>query len=101
MRVCWYLDEPHLTLQSLSEHRARTQHFKLLATRLTKKLDSTFPNQFELIIDAGAGTGASTKPLREVAAEIIGLDFSRPMLIQNDSKHRLQVILDYYLFRQM
>jgi len=72
------------------EYEAGTQHFELLAKRLAEKLDSTFPNQFELLIDAGAGTGASTKPLREIAAEIIALDFSRPMLIQNDSKHRLQ-----------
>jgi ubiquinone/menaquinone biosynthesis C-methylase UbiE len=70
------------------------QWFETPIGRLIKGYESKLilgmlaPGQGEIILDAGCGTGVFTKHIFETGARVVGLELSRPMLVQAAFKNK-------------
>lgn len=80
-------------------YEAETGQFTDLASRLAGKLANHYEGTIQRLLDAGAGTGASTRPLKEISESVVALDLSRPMLAENPSSLRVQGDFDSLPFR--
>ncbi len=72
------------------EFEAETGQFETLATRLATVVDDALEDDPVRLLDAGAGTGASTHRLRTVGDGVVALDLSREMLLENPTTGRVQ-----------
>jgi cyclopropane-fatty-acyl-phospholipid synthase len=72
----------------------RTGRFETLSRLLVAELTARGGDLDGVVLDAGAGTGASTAPLAAAGATPIALDVSRGMLRENESSARLQGDID-------
>lgn len=79
---------------SYAEYEAETGQFATLSKRLASLLQARLENHTGRVLDAGAGTGASTRRLEPLAEDVLALDLSREMLAENDAVHRLQADFD-------
>lgn len=77
-----------LSAAAYRDYEARTGRFEGLAGRLRKAMADRGAT-FQRVLDAGAGTGASTAVLAEHGA-VVALDLSRGMLAANDTDRRVQ-----------
>lgn len=64
--------------------------FTALAERLRDAMCDHRSGDLDRALDAGAGTGASTRVLAERADEVVALDVARDMLHRNDSPRLVQ-----------
>lgn len=89
------------SVSAYDAYEARTGRFRTLARLLWAELErvagaaGTTP---KCVLDAGAGSGASTRVVVERAAEVIALDASREMLRENDAPARVQADFDHLPF---
>lgn len=79
------------------EYEAATGRFAALARRLRDAMAARGAT-FDPVLDAGAGTGASTAVFSEVG-QAVALDVSRPMLAANAASDRLQGDLEHLPLR--
>ncbi|MFB6353198.1 MAG: class I SAM-dependent methyltransferase [Halobacteriales archaeon] len=77
-----------LSVEAYREYEAATGRFRTLARRLRDAMAARGAS-FDRVLDAGAGTGASTAVFAE-AGRAVALDASRPMLAPNAAGDRLQ-----------
>lgn len=77
-----------------TEFEAATGQFETLATRLLAVVDERLAEPPARAVDAGAGTGASTRRLDAIAETVLAVDLSREMLRENGATHRLQADFD-------
>ena len=82
---------------SYEAFEAETGQFEALAARLAGVVDDATAD-LELLLDAGAGTGASTRRLESLAQQVVALDLSRPMLEENPADRRVQADFDHLPF---
>lgn len=82
------------SVHSYATYEAETGQFETLAARLATVLEAHLERRPERVLDAGAGTGASTHQLTSLAEEVLALDLSREMLAENDALYRLQADFD-------
>lgn len=84
---------------SYAAYEAETGQFTALAKRLATALATHHDGQLTRLLDAGAGTGASTAPLVAQSERVIPLDVSRQMLRQNPASRRVQGDFDTLPFQ--
>lgn len=87
------------SVQSYAAYEDETGQFTRLATRLADVLTAHRDRSIGRLLDAGAGTGASSRPLGEISDTVVALDLSRPMLAQNPCRSRVQGDFDSLPFR--
>jgi len=80
-------------------YEAETDQFTTLAERLAAELAAQHDGTITRLLDAGAGTGASTAPLAARSERVIPLDVSRQMLRQNSFPCRVQGDFDMLPFK--
>ncbi|MFC7059367.1 class I SAM-dependent methyltransferase [Halovenus salina] len=80
-------------------YEAETDHFSTLAERLATELATQYDGTITRLLDAGAGTGASSSPLAARSERVIPLDVSRQMLRQNSFPCRVQGDFDTLPFQ--
>lgn len=68
---------------------------RLLATEMSARVD----RDLATLLDAGAGSGVSTRVLQEYASRLVALDISREMVSENDAGERVQGDFDHLPFR--
>lgn len=91
-------DNFDVSVSTYREYEAETGQFSTLARRLAGKLVAHHDGSIERVLDAGAGTGASTGPLEDVASSVVALDLSREMLSANDCPDCVQADFDHLPF---
>ena len=84
-----------LSADAYDAYEARTGRFRTLARLLQSEMDRLSETPPDRLLDAGAGTGASTRVLAERAESVVALDASREMLRANDAPARLQGDFDH------
>lgn len=80
------------------EYERRTGRFGTLAERLYCELDARADSPIDRLLDAGAGSGSSTRSFDDRAVTPIALDLSRGMLSENPATHRVQADFDHLPF---
>jgi cyclopropane-fatty-acyl-phospholipid synthase len=75
-------------------YERRIGRFGTLARLLVAEMTARVEGPFEMLLDAGAGTGASTAILAERGSRTVALDVSRGMLRANDAAERVQADFD-------
>ncbi|WP_058991458.1 class I SAM-dependent methyltransferase [Haloarcula sp. CBA1127] len=76
-------------------YERRTNRFTSLARLLAAEMSAHTDDGLGTVLDAGAGTGVSTRVFAETAADTIALDISREMLSEIESTARLQADFDH------
>jgi len=76
--------------RAYTTYEAKTGQFTTLATRLARKLITHHDGNIYRLLDAGAGSGASTGSLEEISETVVALDLSRSMLAENPCSRRVQ-----------
>jgi len=76
-------------------YERRTNRFTSLARLLAAEMNARTDGGLGTVLDAGAGTGVSTRVFTETAADTIALDISRAMLREIESTARLQADFDH------
>jgi cyclopropane-fatty-acyl-phospholipid synthase len=71
------------------EYEERTGRFSALADRLYDRMSERGTEPIETVLDAGAGTGISSRRLAREAVPV-ALDLSQAMLASNPVDHRIQ-----------
>jgi SAM-dependent methyltransferase len=87
--------------ESVSAYEAyerRTGRFAALARLLVSEMRVCASGGLDSVLDAGAGTGASTTALSETVDRLVALDISREMLSANEWPHRIQGDFDELAF---
>ncbi|WP_049910202.1 class I SAM-dependent methyltransferase [Natrinema gari] len=79
-------------------YEQRTGRFTALATLLAAELSARVDGPFESVLDAGAGTGASTRVFAARAQRTVALDISREMLRELEAAPRVQADFDHLPF---
>ena len=79
-------------------YETRTRRFEELADRLGDKMRQRSQEPIERVLDAGAGSGASTHVLKRAGWEVVPLDISRSMLRKNRTANRIQADFDHLPF---
>ena len=75
-------------------YERRTSRFRALARLLDAELRARHGGPMETVLDAGAGTGASTRELAVENGRVLALDASRPMLRECEAGDPLQGDID-------
>lgn len=71
-----------------------TGRFEALAERLFAAMRERTRSPIERVVDAGAGSGASTPVFERAGETVLALDLSAGMLRANPARHRLQADFD-------
>jgi cyclopropane-fatty-acyl-phospholipid synthase len=87
-----------LSVDAYEAYEDRTGRFRTLARLLWTELARVADSNPARVLDAGAGSGASTRVLRERAPGVVALDASREMLRGNDVSDRVQADFDHLPF---
>lgn len=81
------------------EYERLTGRFGALTDRLYDAMSSSADRSPDRVLDAGAGTGISTRRLRARATAVVAVDISRSMLEENPGECVLQGDFDRLPFR--
>lgn len=76
--------------ESYQAYESQTHRFESLARCLQEAVATRCKLEDTLLLDAGAGTGASSRVFKEAVDGLIALDISRPMLRANPAIHCVQ-----------
>jgi cyclopropane-fatty-acyl-phospholipid synthase len=79
-------------------YEARTGRFAALAERLLDLMRERQRGTLDRALDAGAGSGASTRVLEREGYDVVALDISRAMLRANEARNRVQADFDVLPF---
>jgi len=82
------------SVDAYATYERRTNRFTALARLLAAEMRARTDDGLGTVLDAGAGTGVSTRIFTEAAAKAIALDVSREMLTEVDSVPRIQADFD-------
>jgi SAM-dependent methyltransferase len=82
------------SVDAYAAYEERTNRFTALARLLAAEMRARTDDGLGTVLDAGAGTGVSTRVFAERAANTIALDISREMLTEVDFAPRLQADFD-------
>ena len=82
------------SVDAYTAYERRTNRFTALARLLAAEMGARTDGGLGTVLDAGAGTGVSTRVLAETTADTIALDISREMLREIESTARLQADFD-------
>ncbi|AQL44784.1 cyclopropane-fatty-acyl-phospholipid synthase (plasmid) [Halorientalis sp. IM1011] len=82
------------SVDAYSTYERRTNRFTALAQLLAAEMRARTDGGFGTVLDAGAGTGVSTRVVAEMATDTIALDISREMMAEIESPTRLQADFD-------
>ena len=88
-----------VSVDAYTTYERRTNRFTALARLLAAEMGARTDGGLGRVLDAGAGTGVSTRVLAETAADTIALDISREMLREVESAARLQADFDHLPLR--
>lgn len=83
-----------LSPTAYEEYAARTGRFADLAERLFGKILDYRSIPLDRILDAGAGSGESTRVFEQYDCDVVALDISREMLRRNETENRVQADFD-------
>lgn len=79
-----------VSVAAYGQYERLTGRFATLSRLLAAEMTALSDREFSLVLDAGAGTGVSTRVLQEYADRLVALDISREMLAQNGAGDRVQ-----------
>lgn len=82
------------SVPSYDAYERRTRRFSTLARLLWAEMRRRSERPLDTVLDAGAGTGASTWVLEDRSSRVVALDISREMLRANDTGGCVQGDLD-------
>ncbi|MFB6085022.1 MAG: class I SAM-dependent methyltransferase [Halorientalis sp.] len=82
------------SVDAYATYEQRTNRFTALARLLATEMRARGADDLGTVLDAGAGTGVSTRVFAETATDAIALDISREMVAEIDSTPRLQADFD-------
>ena len=82
------------SVDAYATYEWRTNRFTALARLLAAEMRARTDDGLGTVLDAGAGTGVSTRVFAETTTETIALDASRGMLAEVDSAPRVQADFD-------
>lgn len=82
------------SVSAYDAYERRTRRFSTLARLLWAEMSRQSERSLNTVLDAGAGTGASTWVLEDGSSTLVALDISREMLRANDAGGRVQGDLD-------
>ncbi|NLV11734.1 class I SAM-dependent methyltransferase [Haloarcula argentinensis] len=83
------------SVDAYTTYERRTNRFTSLARLLAAEMNARTDSGLGTVLDAGAGTGVSTRVFAETAADTIALDISREMLREIESTARMQADFDH------
>ncbi|WP_146418166.1 class I SAM-dependent methyltransferase [Haloarcula hispanica] len=83
------------SVDAYTTYERRTNRFTSLARLLAAEMGARTDGGLGTVLDAGAGTGVSTRVFAETTADTIALDISREMLSEIESTARLQADFDH------
>jgi len=86
------------SVDAYDAYEARTARFRTLARLLWAEMERIADAVPAAALDAGAGSGASTRVVAERADSVVALDASREMLRANDAAARVQSDFDHLPF---
>jgi SAM-dependent methyltransferase len=86
------------SVSAYDTYEERTGRFEALARLLHAELAARVDGPLETVLDAGAGSGASTRALAESTPRPVALDISREMLAAADPFPRVQGDFDHLPF---
>jgi len=86
------------SVSAYDAYEQRTGRFTALARLLAAELSARADEPFDTVLDAGAGTGASTRVFAERARRTVALDISREMLCELEGAPRVEGDFDYLPF---
>lgn len=75
-------------------YERHTRRFATLSRLLYAEMVARLDDRPAVVVDAGAGSGASTAVFRESDAAPVAVDISREMLLENDASARVQGDID-------
>lgn len=87
------------SVAAYGQYERLTGRFSTLSRLLAVELTVTADRDFGTVLDAGAGSGVSTRVLREYATRVVAFDISREMLADNTASERVQGDIDTVPFR--
>lgn len=86
------------SVSAYDAYERRTGRFEALARLLHAEMATRLDGPLETVLDAGAGSGASTRALADSTARPVALDISREMLSAVESFPRVQGDFDHLPF---
>lgn len=79
-------------------YERRTGRFTALSRLLATEMEGRTDDPFAFVLDAGAGTGVSTRVFADRAQRTVALDISREMLRELESAPRVEADFDHLPF---
>jgi len=86
------------SVSAYDAYEQRTGRFTALAKLLAAELSARADGPFDAVLDAGAGTGVSTRVFAERAQRTVALDISREMLRELEAAPRVEADFDHLPF---
>ena len=87
-----------ISVDAYTDYERRTGRFSTLARLLFAEMAARSESVSDIVLDAGAGTGTSTRVFAEASDRTIALDLSRAMLGELDSAPRVEGDFDQLPF---
>ena len=82
------------SVSAYGQYERLTGRFATLSRLLAAELAATTDRDLTTVLDAGAGSGVSTRVLQAYATRLVALDISREMLSTNGTGERIQGDID-------
>ncbi|MFT4884346.1 MAG: SAM-dependent methyltransferase [Natronomonas sp.] len=86
------------SVSAYDAYEQRTGRFSALARLLHAEMGTRGDGSLDTVLDAGAGSGISTRAFAETASRTVALDISREMLREIDAAPRVQGDFDHLPF---
>lgn len=87
------------SVSAYGQYERLTGRFATLGRLLAAEMTASADRDLTSILDAGAGSGVSTRVLTEFTERLVALDISREMLTENGAAERVQGDFDHLPFR--
>jgi len=87
------------SVSAYGQYEGLTGRFATLSRLLAAEMTANVGGDLGTVLDAGAGSGVSTRVLTGSATRLVALDISREMLADNDAGERVQGDFDALPFR--
>lgn len=87
-----------VSVDAYTDYERRTGRFSTLARLLFAEMAAHSESASDIVLDAGAGTGTSTRVFAEESGRCVALDISREMLREVDAAPRIEGDFDHLPF---
>ena len=88
-----------VSVNAYEKYENITGRFATLSRLLATQMIAHTERDLTTVLDAGAGSGVSTRVFQEYVSRLVALDISREMLAMNDAAKRVQGDFDHLPFR--